>query len=112
MGSIRRITPAVAAALLAVSTASCTITTTTGPSQPDNAVFLDALSGPIRSKYPESVLIAEGQKACDAFAQGQNEDQVKKMIEKDLQVNAGQFIGAVYGGMACFPKDHPNHGGN
>lgn len=112
MASIRTITWALTAVLLSVPTASCTITTTTGPAQPDNAVFLDALSGPIRSGYPESVLIAEGQKACDAFAQGKNEDQVKQMIEKDLQVNPGQFIGAVYGGMACYPKDHPNHGGN
>lgn len=112
MGPMRRITPAVAALLLAVPTASCTVTTRTGPAQPDTALFLEALSGPVRSKYPDSTLIAEGQKACDAFAQGQNEDQVKKMIEQDLQVDAGQFIGAVYGGMACFPKDHPNHGGN
>ncbi len=72
--------------------------------QDEHSVFLDALSGPIREKYPDSVLIDEGNKACDAFAQGQSEEQVMKMIKTDLNVDAGQFIGAVYGGMNCGSK--------
>jgi len=111
MASIGRMAPALVAVLLAAPTAACTITTTTG-NRPDNATFLDALSGPIRNKYPDSTLLTEGKKACDAFAQGQSEAQVEKMIQTDLGVDSGQFIGAVYGGLACFPNNHPNHGGN
>lgn len=102
---------AAAALLLSVPLASCSVRTESG-SGPDESVFLDALSGPIRDKYPDSVLIAEGKKACDAFAQGQSEDQVEAMIKTDLGVNPGQFIGAVYGGLHCFSSSHPNRGGN
>lgn len=83
---------------------SCQVSATSGPQDTGNSVFLDALSGPIREKYADSVLIAEGRKACDALAQGQSEAQVKKMIFTDLGIDPGQFIGAVYGGMNCGSK--------
>ncbi len=99
---------ATAALLVSLLVSSCQVTKTSGPagttSDADETVFLDALSGPIRDKYPDSVLIAEGRKACEAFANGSSEDDVEKMIATDLGVDPGQFIGAVYGGMSCFPK--------
>ncbi len=98
--------------LVLFSSVSCSVTASTGSdSSPDEGVFLDALSGPIRDKYSDSVLLAEGRKVCDAFAQGRNEDEVETMISTDLGVDSGQFIGAVYGGLRCFPASHPDHGG-
>ena len=96
---------AVIGGFLSIQLSACHWTTTsTTESVRNDPVFLHALDGPIRAKYPDSVLIAEGEKACDAFAQGQNEGQVMDMIKKDLDVDAGQFIGAVYGGMNCVAK--------
>lgn len=109
MGSKKTLASAAVALVLSVPMASCSVTAGSGPNQ---TVFLDALSGPIRDKHPDPVLIAEGRKVCDAFAQGQSEDQVENMISTDLGVDSGQFIGAVYAGLDCFPKSHPDHGGS
>ena len=100
MRSLSAVAPALVVALLSVPLVSCTVTTETG-SKPDDARFLEALSGPIRAKYPDSALLAEGQKVCDAFAKGQTEDQAKQMIAADLGVDSGQFIGAIYAGNLC-----------
>ena len=102
MRFIKTVAPAMVLAILTTSTAACTVTTESG-TKPDDARFLEALSGPIRDKYQDSALLAEGQKVCDAFAKGQTEDQAKQMIAKDLGVDSGQFIGAVYAGNLCSP---------
>ncbi len=103
MRSQRTMVPAVAVLLLAVPLASCTITTSSG-TRPDDAKFLEALSGDPRDKYPDSTLLQEGQKVCDALAKGQSEDQVRQMISADLDVDAGQFLGALDAGNMCADK--------
>lgn len=90
------------AALLSIPLASCTVTKEAG-TKPDDAKFLLALSGPIREKYPDATLLAEGQKVCDAYARGQTEEQAKQMVQADLGVDPGQFIGAIHAGHLCDP---------
>lgn len=100
--TLRKSAPVLLAALLSIPLVSCTVTKETG-TKPDDAKFLLALSGPIREKYPDSTLLAEGQKVCDAIAQGKTEEQAKQMIQADLGVDSGQFIGAIYAGHLCDP---------
>ena len=83
---------------------ACTVTKTSGPS---DQVFLDILSGPLRDKFTDSQLLAEGKKVCDARAEGQTWDQLAGMVAKDLNLAprtdlAGQFMGGVDGGL-CPP---------
>lgn len=79
------------------------------PSDPQTReqTFLDIASGPLRDRFSDSVLIAEGNKVCEARAQGQTWDQLEQMVTNDLNLNpdsghAGQFMGAVDGGL-CAP---------
>lgn len=105
-------TPVMSAAVVffvALSAVSCGVSYESDNSgwNPDEQVFLDILSGPIRDRYDSTVLIEEGRKACAAFSNGQSERQVMEMIQADLGADpgmAGQFIGAVKGGMSCHPK--------
>lgn len=72
-----------------------------------NQRFVEILSGPAWEKYDPAALVAEGKKACDAFAAGKTAAQVMDTFEKDMNADpgmAGQFIGAVTGGLNCYPR--------
>jgi hypothetical protein len=83
----QRIT-ALAAVGLFISTQvpSCRTVPPSDPSaqQMQDNMFLDGVNKELRDKYPDSVLIAEGHKVCDALSQGQSEHQVAEMVKKDF----------------------------
>jgi hypothetical protein len=76
-------------------------------SNESNQRFLEILSGPTWAKYDSATLVREGHKACDAFAQGQSASQVMDTFQQDMDADAGmagQFVGAVAGGLNCYPR--------
>lgn len=99
---------AVVGLIAAVQISACHVTSDPAAvEKSQEATFLDILYGPIRDKYSDSVLIAEGRKACDAFGQGQSQEQVQQLVATDLALDPGlvsQFMGAIYGGLDCGPK--------
>ena len=104
MRSPTAVVAALAAVFMVVPVSACTVTKTSGPS---DQVFLDILTGPLRDKFSDSQLLAEGRKVCDARAQGKNWDQLQQMVVTDLNLGsdkglAGQFMGGVDGGL-CAP---------
>lgn len=96
---------AAAGLLIATGLSSCHVKN--DPAAYDKAeetAFLNILSGPLRDKYSDEDLIAEGHKACEAFSQGKSSDQVADMVEADLKLDpgsVGQFMGGLYGGLEC-----------
>lgn len=106
MRSNRMSTVVLAALLLSVPPVSCATNPKPPASslQPGEQTFLDILSGPYRDKYSDSDLLEEGHKVCDAYEQGMTEAQARKMIQTDLGLEPGQFIGALDGGLLCSPK--------
>lgn len=108
MGLKRTLALAAVGLFVSIQVSSCH--TTSDPAaieKMDEKTFLDILNGPIRDKHPDSDLIAEGHKACHAFAQGQSRDQVEAVVDADMDFDPAsldQFMGAVYGGMNCFQK--------
>lgn len=98
----------VAVALASISVTACqaSIDVDDGPDSV-NQHFLEILSGPAWEKYDSANLIAEGKKACDAFAEGKTAAQIMEIFEDDMNADpgmAGQFIGAVTGGLGCYPR--------
>jgi len=96
---------ALAGLFVAVQVSACSFSTQ-APGPPDQ-VFLTILTGPLRDRFSDSDLLAEGKKVCDARAQGQTWDQLEQMAVKDLNLTAGeagQFMGAVDGGL-CTPSN-------
>jgi hypothetical protein len=85
---------------------ACSESGSPGPtsSQIRDQVFLDVVSGPMRDRFSDSVLLAEGRKVCEAKSQGQSRDQIEQMVTQDLNLDPRaqpgeliQFMGAVDG---------------
>lgn len=97
-----------ACTLVAMSAVACHAWIDAGDSSSESDQrFLEILSGPILAKYDSAALVAEGHKACDAFAQGRSASQVMDTFQKDMNADAGmagQFVGAVTGGLNCYPR--------
>jgi hypothetical protein len=101
----RNLTLAAVGLLVATSLSSCHVKNDPVAYQKmQEKTFLDILSGPLRDKYSDADLIAEGHKACEAFSRGKSSDQVADMVETDLNLDpgsVGQFMGGLYGGLDC-----------
>jgi hypothetical protein len=106
MRSPNAVTAALVGLFVVVQGSACSFSVDTNPG-PDNQVFLDITSGPLRDRFSDAELLAEAKKVCDARAQGQTWDQLEQMVIEDLKLPpksglAGQFMGGVDGAM-CPP---------
>jgi len=103
MRSPNAVSMAIAGFFVVVQISACS--SSTQPPGPPDEVFLSILTGPLRDRFSDSDLLAEGKKVCDARAQGQSWDQLAEMAAKDLNLTpgeAGQFMGGLDGGL-CTP---------
>lgn len=98
---------AAVSALISPLASACQVSADSERSTGNDEAFLRILSGPAWAQYDSATLVAEGHKACDAFAQGKTVSQVMETFQKDMHTDpgmAGHFIGAVTGGMDCYPQ--------
>jgi hypothetical protein len=106
MRSLNAVTLALVVLFMVVQVSACSASRSPQPTgaQVSEQAFLDILSGPLRDRFSDSVLIAEGKKVCEAKSKGQSWDQLEQMVAKDLNLDPDsgeltQFVGGVNGGL-------------